>query len=439
VLLLFTYNVIPYISHSDITGDVKTYSRWSSVFAHGHFPRGDQQWQYPPGAAFVITLPRLLRSFTGLSYYTAFYALTLVADLITFLLVLYRCWHTAERRQLERVDYTGAWVYITAIFMLGPIVFGRYDVISTMMAVIALVVVFQGATQTWRARGAAIGAGALLKIWPAALAVGLPKRKDGRRALLWAALGAGVPTLTLLVSLPGSSSFLTGQQDRGLEIESVLATPFLIARRFGYPGTVRHQYGSFEITGPGVPAVATFCEVMTVAGFCWLLRWRKRADLVPGRWSTSLYYDSALVAVLIAIVTSRVLSPQYLVWVAGLLALCLTLSPAHDARPMENGSSVGSGTVLAGPCWLLLSAISMTQLEFPLAFPRLIHGSRLTAWFVTGRNVLLVAATVWAARSLWRAVAPSPPPASADEPVTPVAEPRIGVSQSERPTAAGPV
>jgi uncharacterized membrane protein len=393
VLLLFTYNVIPYISHGDIVGDVKTYNRWSQAFAQGHFPR-DPQWQYPPGAAVVVALPRAVHRLTGMSYYTAFYALAVAADLLVFAMVVHRCWHTAERSR-KRVDYTGAWVYVVAIFMLGPIVFGRYDVIVTAAAVAALVLTTRSATATWRLRGAAIGIGAVLKAWPAALALGLPKREDGRHALLWAVLGAAVPTALLAAAVPGALGFLTGQQDRGLEIEAVLATPFLIARRFGYPGEVRHQYGAFEITGPGVAEVAALCELLTLAGFAWLLWWRRKADLVPGpgRWTTARSYDAALVAVLIAIVTSRVLSPQYLVWLAGLIALCLTLP--RDA---------GTGTALRGPCWLLLAAISPTQLEFPLLFPRLIHGGRFAAWFVTGRNALLVAATVWAAQALWHSV-----------------------------------
>jgi hypothetical protein len=104
-----------------------------------------------------------------------------------------------------------------------------------------------------------------------------------------------------------------------------------------------------------------------------------------------VYYDVALVAVLIAIVTSRVLSPQYLVWVVALIALCLT-SP---------------NSALTGPCWLLLATISLTQIEFPLLFPRLVHGGRGAPWFVTGRNLMLVAATLWAARSLRRTADPA--------------------------------
>lgn len=395
VLLLFTYNVIPYISHGDIVGDVKTYNRWSQAFASGHFPLHDPLWQYPPGAAIVIALPRIVRGITGLSYYSAFYAMALLADLITFLMVVYRCWHTAERSRAtgvttRRIDYTGAWAYVVAIFMLGPMVYGRYDIVVAMTAAFGLAVTTGSAKWTWRLRGIAIGFGAVLKLWPAALAVGLPKRADGRRALLWAGIAALLPVLALSAALPGAFGFLSGQQNRGLEVESVLATPFLIARHLGYPGVIRHQYGAFEITGPGIGAVLLCCEALTVAGFAWLLWWRRRADLVPGRWSTALYYDAALTAVMIAIVTSRVLSPQYLVWVVALIALCLTLQES----------------ALRGPCWLLLAAISLTQVEFPLLFSRLVHGGRWAPWFVTGRNLMLVAATLWAVRLLWRAAAP---------------------------------
>jgi hypothetical protein len=86
-----------------------------------------------------------------------------------------------------------------------------------------------------------------------------------------------------------------------------------------------------------------------------------------------------------------VLSPQYLVWVCGLIALCLAIVPLKEG-----------GTVLAGPCWLLLGTISITQLEFPLRFASLVHGSTKSALFVTGRNALLVGATIWAAYLLWK-------------------------------------
>jgi hypothetical protein len=392
VLLLYVYDVLPYISHGDITGDLKLYNHWSSIFSTGHFPQNDRSWQYPPGAALVIEFPRLIRSLTGMSYYSAFYALALASDLIIFLLVVYRCWRTQEETGSERVDYLGAYAYVAAIFMLGPFIFGRYDITVTMIASVGLVATLRTAAATWRLRGAAIGLGTIVKVWPMALILGLPRGRDGRRAVSWAAIVGSAPTLLLLI-MPGALSFLKQQGSRGLEIESVLATPFLLARHFGYHAVIRNSYGSWQIIGRGTGVIAAFCEALTLLGFCWLLWWRRRAKLTPERWTEGVYYDAGLVAVMISIITSRVLSPQYLVWVCGLLALCLAIAPLKR----EQG-----GTVLAGPCWLLLGTISLTQLEFPLLFPTLVHGGTKAALFVTGRNALLVGATVWAAYLLWK-------------------------------------
>jgi hypothetical protein len=499
VLLMFTFKVIPYISQGDIVGDVKLYNKWSLIFAQGRFPR-DPMWQYPPGAALLMALPRVLRSATGISYYSAFYLLALFCDLVIFLMVLYSCWRTADRRTAARTgastqrvgpmvengtargpangtgigpgsatpiapaarakdlldgdsgaadgasraepvrpDYTGLWAYTVAIFMIGPIVIGRYDIMVTMVATAGLVVAGRSAAATWRLRGAAIGFGAVLKLWPAAIMVGLPKRAAGRRALLWASVGAGVPALALTAVLPGAAGFLSGQQDRGLEIEAVPATVFLIARRFGYPARIRHQYGAFEITGPGIGYVSVFSLLLTLAGFVWLLAWwRRRADLVPGGWTTALYYDAGLVAVLIAIVTSRVLSPQYLVWLVGLIALCLTLAPDRSDGTASEAIGPDGRSVLAGPCWTLLAAISVTQIEFPLLFPRLIQGGHWSVWFLAGRNLMLVAATAWGVWALWRAAAPAPRPTGQDDASVYVkAETRSPVAQPEQ-QPAGP-
>jgi len=398
-LMLYVYNVVPYFSHGDITSDLKLYNKWSNILSQGHFPLHDPRWQYPPGAAAVIEVPRVIHAFTGLSYYSAFYALALASDLIVFLLVVYRCWRTADETGHEKTDYIGAYAYVAAIFMLGPFVFGRYDIAATMLAAVGLAVALRSASSTWRLRGVAIGLGTLVKIWPMALIFGLPRGPNGRRAMVWTVIGGAVPALLLLL-MPGSLSFLRHQNGRGLEVESVLATPFLLARHWGYHGVIRNRYGSFEIIGPGISAIASFCELLTLLGFCWLLWWRRRARLSGTRWTEGVYCDVALVAVMISVITSRVLSPQYLVWICGLLALCLALAPLRHR----------GGTVLTGPCWLLLATISVTQLEFPLLFSRLVHGSLHAAYFVTGRNLLLVGATVWAATLLWRAHARPPRP-----------------------------
>ena len=101
----------------------------------------------------------------------------------------------------------------------------------------------------------------------------------------------------------------------------------------------------------------------------------------------------ALAANLIVIVTSRVVSPQYMIWLIGFVALLMVW------RVREQ--------YLA--CWLVLAATALTQVEYPFNFSSLIHYSVFPVILVCVRNVLLVAATVAACRALPRAAkAPSP-------------------------------
>ncbi|MBD0693283.1 hypothetical protein BG452_40840 [Streptomyces sp. CBMA123] len=69
-------------------------------------------------------------------------------------------------------------------------------------------------------------------------------------------------------------------------------------------------------------------------------------------------YDAALCALLIFVVTSRVISPQYLVWLVGVAAVCLTVRrprpapgalPLPPARPPPPDCRAGAGGFPATP------------------------------------------------------------------------------------------
>jgi hypothetical protein len=236
-------------------------------------------------------------------------------------------------------------------------------------------------------RGALIGAGALVKVWPAALLFGAPRRRNGRIMVGSAVLAVLVPTLVIALCVPGALSFLTNQKSRGIQIESVFATPFLVGKWFGWSGHIENTpYGAFEYLGPGVPAVATVAVACTVAGFALLLWIRRRAG-VNGGFPLAMMPDVAFTATLVAVVTSRVLSPQYLVWLLGLAAVCLTRRE----------------TVLRVPAWTLLGAVSVTQLIFPLFYHSMRGGQVFSGLILVGRNATLVAAAVVALLALWRA------------------------------------
>jgi hypothetical protein len=262
-------------------------------------------------------------------------------------------------------------------------VYARYDVMVTAVAVAALLA---GARHP-RVTGALAAFGALLKVWPALLLVGAVRRRTWASAVVTA---AGLAAL-FAVSVPGAFAFLTFQRDRGTEVESLGSLVFHVARHFGWDGEVLLNYGSIEFLGPHVDQVSTAALALTGAAFGWLLLWRLRA----ARFTPHTLADAAFTAVLLFTVTSRVISPQYLVWLIGLAAVCLT----HRASRM------------GAPALMVVFASFVTVLEFPLGFTHVVTSDWYGITLLVLRNGLLAAAALTAARRLWRSTVPPAPAA----------------------------
>ncbi|MEU0967743.1 glycosyltransferase family 87 protein [Streptomyces sp. NPDC005917] len=373
ILLLFVLRVFVFPG-ADVTTDVSViYQGWYEVLRHGTFPLDDVTWQYPPAAALAILSPGLL---PFLDYPTAFFVLVFLTDLAVLSLLL----HTGLRpgRSLR-----GAWVWVLGVPLLGPTVYSRYDLMVTAVAVAALLA---GARHP-RLMGALAGLGAMVKVWPALLLVGAVRR----RAWASAAVTVGVVGAMFALAMPGAFSFLTFQRDRGTEVESLGALVLHIARHYGWHGEVLLNYGSIEFLGPQVKSVSAAALVLTVCAFGWLLLWRVRA----ARFRPHTLADAAFTAVLMFTVTSRVISPQYMVWLVGLAAVCLCFRAGRMTLPVV----------------LVLLATFMTVLEFPIGFSHVVVSDWYGITLLVLRNGLLVAATVTAARQLWRSTAAKAPAA----------------------------
>ncbi|MGW1543562.1 glycosyltransferase 87 family protein [Streptomyces sp. NPDC002309] len=366
LLLVLKVRVFP---GPDVTSDVSViYQSWYEVLRTGTFPLDDITWQYPPAAALAVLSPALL---FFLDYTHAFFVLALLADLAVLVLLL-----RAGRRPGGTV--LGAWVWVVGVPLLGPTVYARYDVMVTAVAVAALLA---GARRP-RLMGALVGFGAMLKVWPVLLLIGAVRRRA------WAAAALTAATLAALFALamPGAFAFLTFQRDRGTEVESLGALVFHVARHHGWDGQVLLNYGSVEFVGPYVDMVSTAALVLSGVAFGWLLLWRLTAAR-PGPRTPA---DAAFVAVLLFTITSRVISPQYMVWLVGLAAVCLCFG--------RSGMRV--------PAALVLLASFVTLLEFPLWFSHVVAGDTLGVTLLFVRNGLLVLAALVAARGLWRASVP---------------------------------
>ncbi len=158
---------------ADISGlqDVNNYAAWSHYLTTRHAIPGGESWQYPPGAAFLMLVPRLGPG----SYGTSFVGLMLLADLagLGLLALLGR----------RSGSFTGVWVWLLGMPLLGGFALLRFDLVPTVIAIAALVVIHR--RPGWF--GALAGLGAAIKLWPVVLLLG----EWDRRRLFRACLGAG--------------------------------------------------------------------------------------------------------------------------------------------------------------------------------------------------------------------------------------------------------
>lgn len=352
-----------------VAGEVHVlYRRWYEQLATGAFPASDPTWQYPPGAGLVILAPGAL---PGTTFFQGFVALALLCD-------------AAVTIALARAGTPGAWYWTGGLPLLLHVPFGRYDVQVTALAVLGLLAV----RNRPRIGGALAGLGAMVKVWPALTLLGTPRGRTTREAWTAAAVSCAVLLAVLAAAFSGSLDFLRQQSHRGVQIESVGGTALSLAQLAHPNWRVEYRYGAAEVTGPYVSSVALLALVLTLAAFLWLLVWRVRAH----RWSAATPFDAALCAVLLFTVTSRVISPQYLVWLLGLAAVCLT--SRHTTQRL--------------PALLLLPAAALSALAFPVLYDQVTGGSPVGCAVMVLRNGLLLGAAALSCRALWRTTAAKP-------------------------------
>jgi len=287
--------------------DVGWYNFWAGNMINGQFPAHDPMWQYPPLAAVIFLLGYSISHAS-----VGFVSLALVADAgIMALLGL-------AQKRMTTTENSGLWIWVAAPIILGPIMLGRFDVFPTLAVIAALV--FAGSAEAF---GALVAIGTLLKVWPVLALIGTP-RKEGLRSVVVFAVTFIAGSAIMVSWWPDSFSFISGQRARGLQIESVGALPYMWWNAMGHHINVALQYGAVEVVAQGT---RTVCLIVTVAcvgllGLLALLRFL-------GKIEQASPAHIALTAVLVSVCTSRVLSPQYSVWMVGLLALTLLDPPKH--------------------------------------------------------------------------------------------------------------
>jgi uncharacterized membrane protein len=253
------------------------------------------------------------------------------------------------------------------------VLLSRYDLFHTMLTVAALAALYFGRDRTGfvlLALGTAAKAYPLV-IFPIA-AVYVWRHADGRKALQCVAIFAAVLLACLLpflvISPHGLWFALHGQETRPPQIESLGAAVFLAAHQL--IGTHLSYYFTHHSDNLNGHAALQFASLMSVLQIVALLGvW---FGFARGPATKQRVLTAAAAAVCAFIVFDRVISPQYLIWLAPLV---VTVPGRRGVAAMA----------------MLACAMCLTQIWYPLHFAALKNFQPLESWAVIGRDLVLLA------------------------------------------------
>lgn len=367
VLFLIITLVLPYPEGIWLKGDVDLYNFWAKGLVQGIFPIDDSMWQYPPLAGIVFAIPQWIvgNSLTG---FIAFMAIFDLLILITLLITGLNRFNT-NSTTTSFYGLSGAWFWVLWPIVMGPLTLTRFDVVPTFFALLALIALSNKNVRPFLS-GFLLSIGALVKLWPMLLLVIYPK------AVLTKVSTSFISTAVLFLLFMstwsvGFTNFLNNQSSRGLQVESIAASPFVLAKFLGKNVEYPFQYGSLEVNAQFASQIAVMLNLLTIIVFAVILvlNYQNRLSYLD-------LVDKSLVIVMISISLSRVFSPQFWVWIGGLAALAL----------------INKETKLKKVIILLTISAFLTQLIYPGQYIQLLSGD----FFATLLQLTRVTLFVWA-------------------------------------------
>ncbi|MGN6254939.1 MAG: glycosyltransferase 87 family protein [Solirubrobacterales bacterium] len=318
--------------------DVNNYAVWSDFLTSHHAFPGGEAWQYPPGAGLLMLVPRLV----SVGYGEAFVGLMLLVDLAGLLLL--------ARLGRRSGDDTGVWVWLLGMPLLGVFALLRFDLVPTVIAIAGLLVIHR--RPQWF--GALAGLGAAIKLWPVLLLFGEWSRERLLRAVLAAAATVALVFAVSVIAFGDPAGFLSHGGERGLQEEAVATIPWQLEQIVSgdpYPRQIR--FGAWEVATPAADTVAallkwlTFAALLAAAAWWWLRARAIRAGCEQLA-AAAMSRDFVFAVVLLVVVTSPVLSTQYMVWLLGLAAVVLS----------------GGSPRLRRPAWIVVGATAVSTATF---------------------------------------------------------------------------
>lgn len=360
-------------------GDVtQVYRFWVEYgFDNGIWVGIDTVWVYP----ILALVPMLAAAVFGLGLYASTWlSLVMVLDALAFAVLLH------GRRPGSAA---AAWWWMAFLVLLGPVAIGRIDAITVAVAIPGLLLALSRP-----ALGTALlTAAAWLKVWPAALVAAVLLASRQRLRVLVA--GGAVTAVILLTALAlgaGSNvlSFVTQQTGRGLQIEAVLATPWMWDASLPQgDSSVAYDPAilTFQVYGPGVREMAAATTPLLAIAALALLGIGALA-LRRGRSAAAVLPPLALALTVALIAANKVGSPQFAAWLAVPVIAGLVAAAAGRARSFRV------------PAVLALVIAALTQVVYPYLYADVIAAKLPMVIVLSARNALYLVLLAWAVVAL---------------------------------------
>jgi len=405
--------------------DLELYRYWMYLGVHdGQWPVLSGSWVYPAGAVVPMLAAAVGGIGEGSGYMVAWSVMVTALDAAALGVLLHapriaRSVGSRAEGPLPHEPRTlaGAWWWIGFLLLLGPIAMGRLDAVVAPVVVAALAVTLRHP----KVSSALLTAAAWVKVAPGALliAVVVAVRRPWRDVVVPAALVSlgVVAAVAAGGGITHVASFLMEQGERGLQIESPGATPWLVAGLWS-GDVVRYlnePIVTWEIRGPGTVVAADVLGTLFPFGLVAVaaLLWWRRRSFGEGFWADpvaqrELVVRGALLLTLTMLVLNKVGSPQYMGWLAPPVAVALALRlPGWRST-----------------AWWVAGVAAATQIVFPWGYDEVLRAGPGVTLVLAARNVALVVLAVMTVRALLRppahAAADLPEPAAEiEEPVAP--------------------
>ena len=353
-------------------GDLSLYDYWAYQVDNGTGVYGlVTEWVYPALAFVPIWIAGALNL---VSYEVSWLALVFVINTTAVLLMV----HPVKNGKVFSGTYA-SWAFLSALLLLGPVAVSRIDSVSAALAILGLVAIKRNSTGIAAALFTIAG---WIKIWPVALFVAMFAVFKKRLQAIIAATIISVTIIGIGLLAGGTKvfGFVLQQQERGIQIESVMATPWMWLAKLGSANIFFDEVVlTNQVSGPLVQDLAAISNYIMFIALAITAFLAIRA-VQAGRNRTQVFVLASLTGVLDLIVFNKVGSPQFMIWLAVPLVALVYFGLNRSKVALAMGAAI----------------LFLTQLVYPVFYIELLGLEIMPLGLLTVRNLLLVALLIWA-------------------------------------------